>query len=127
MYFHIKELEIPIYRGFLVVILTNNTEKLIELFPDFGDREPYAHTIYTEWKNRQGFVIILNLKNSFRKIYHGSITHECIHAAHMIARARGIEPDFYNDEPITYLAEFIADEVYELMSQKRLFASYKKP
>lgn len=114
---HLKELEVPLYRGKLVIILTNDKEQLQKYIPDFEDEEPYAHTGLVNWKGHQGFVIVLNFENSFRKMHNGTITHEAIHATHLIAQKRGIEADFLNDEPITYLAEFITDEIYKLMTK----------
>lgn len=121
-YLHLKELEVPLYRGKLVIILTNDKEKLQKYIPDFEDKEPYAHTWLINWKGKQGFVIVLNFDNSYRKIHNGTITHEAIHATHFIAQERGLEADFQNDEPITYLAEFITDEVYKLMKKHKFEA-----
>lgn len=114
---HLKELKVPLYRGKLVIILTNDKEQLQKYIPDFEDKEPYAHTGLVNWKGNQGFVIVLNFENSFRKMHNGTITHEAIHATHLIAQERGIEADFLNDEPIAYLAEFITDEIYKLMTK----------
>lgn len=116
-HFFLKELEVPLYRGTLVIIFTNDTEQLKKHLPAIDDEEVYAHAVLTDWKKKAGFVIVLNFENSFRKIHNGTITHEAIHAAHFIARERGIVADFSNDEPITYLAEFIADEIYKLMDK----------
>jgi UDP-galactopyranose mutase len=121
-YLHLKELEVPLYRGKLVVILTNDKEQLQKYIPEFNDIEPYAHTYLINWKGEQGFVIVLNFDNSYRKIHNGTIIHEVIHATHFIAQERGIEANFINDEPITYLAEFIADQVYKLMKKNKFEA-----
>ncbi len=112
----------PLYRGKLVIMLTNDKEQLQKYIPDFEDKEPYAHALLINWKGTQGFVIVLNFENSFRKIHNGTITHEVIHATHFIAQERGIEADFLNDEPITYLAEFITDEIYKLMTKHKFKA-----
>jgi len=119
---HLKALEVPLYRGKLVIILTNDKQQLQKYIPDFEDEEPYAHTFLINWKGKQGFVIVLNFENSFRKIHNGTITHEAIHATHFIAQERGIEADFLNDEPITYLAEFITDAIYKLMTKHKFKA-----
>ena len=36
-----------------------------------------------------------------------TLVHECIHAAHFTLAAKGFKPDFYNDEPVTYLVQSI--------------------
>lgn len=36
-----------------------------------------------------------------------SLVHECVHAAHFTLALKGFKPDFYNDEPVTYLVQSI--------------------
>jgi len=116
-YFYIKELKIPLYRGRMVIIFTNDTVRLKKHIPSFNDEYIYAHTLLTNWKGEQGFIIVLNFKSKYREIHNGTITHESIHAADFIAQERGIVPDFSNDEPIAYLAGYITDEIYKLMDK----------
>lgn len=122
-YFYKKQKEVPLYRGWLVVIITNDQDKLQRQIPKIAVQELYAHTWFTpNWDGRRGFVIILNFHNSFRKVHNGTISHEALHAAHFIADSVGIDANFDNDEPITYLIEWIVDEVYELMHKHNLQA-----
>ena len=79
--------------------------------------EIYAHSWFESYKGREGFIMILNFENDFRKITHGVIVHEAIHISNYIALERDIDPDFENDEPIAYLAEWITDEVYKFIKK----------
>ena len=120
-YLHIKEIKIPIYRGSLIITLTNSAKKLQKYIPDFEDRDIYAHSYLADYKGTQGYYIILNFDNKYRKIKHGTIAHEAaVHIPNFIAINRGIEPDFVNDEPIAYLAEWITDNVYKFLSKHKM-------
>lgn len=114
-YLYKKEIKIPLYRGKLIVILTNDKIKLQKYIPDFGDDEIYAHSILSSWYGSDGFIVILNFNNKHRKIHFGTITHESVHLSHFIATERGFIADYKNDEPITYLAEWISDEIYKFI------------
>lgn len=116
-YLYIKEINIPIYRGCFVIIITNSQTKLKKYLPDFPNEEIYAHSWCVKYKREQGFIMVLNFENDFRKIKHGVITHEVIHIAHFIAEYRAIDPSFTNDESIAYLAEWITDEVYKFIEK----------
>ena len=120
-YLHIKAVEVPIYRGYFVIILTNSQKKVVKYLPEFKGRV-YAHSWFATYRGQQGFYIVLNFDNEVRKIKHGVITHEAIHTAHFIATERGIEPDFSNDEAIAYLGEWITDSVYKFI-QKHKFSA----
>lgn len=120
-YLYRKDKPIPLYRGALVIVLTNSKKKLKNHLNDFGKGGIYAHSILSSYKGRQGFFLILNMHNKYRKIKHGIITHEAIHIAHFIADLRGIKPDHNNDEPITYLSEWITDQVYKFIKSKEMY------
>lgn len=121
-YFYKKVLPIPIYKGKLVIIFSNNLKKISETVPRFKEEELYAHALYRNWKGTEGFIIVLNFHNPSRKITHGVIAHEALHVVNFLAQSRGIEADFTNDEPLTYLLEWTVDEIYKYMKQKRLNA-----
>lgn len=48
-----------------------------------------------------------------RKNDHGTIAHECLHAAMETLSARGVKCDYDNPEPLTYLHGWIVDKCYE--------------
>ena len=116
-YLHKKTIGVPLYRGNLMIILTNDKKHLQKYLPEFRNIGIYAHTWCCNINKIESFVIVLNFDNSFRKIHNGSIAHEALHAANFIAKDRGIESDLENDEPIAYLTEWIVDEIYEFVNE----------
>lgn len=112
-YLHMKSYEIPIYRGSLVVILTNSKARLQKHLPAFDRDVIYAHSWFDNFKGRQGFFVIFNFDSEYRKITHGAVTHESLHITHFIASRRGLMADFDNDESLAYLSEWISDKMYE--------------
>ncbi len=116
-YFYIKTLDIPIYRGKLVYIISNDVERLKINIPKFSDNEIYAHTYFREYCGKQGFYIILNFSSKYRNILHGTIAHECLHATNFILRDRGLELSVEGDEAQAYLLDYIVDKLYEFVKK----------
>ena len=112
----IYEADIPIYGGTLVVILESIAKNVKKYIKNFNKTEVGAHTWHREWKGKEGLVIILNPK----KLTHGSVAHEALHAADFLADDRGFVPDFNNDEPVAYLIAWIVDEVYHALEKKNI-------
>jgi len=121
-YLHKQDLILPIYRGHFVTIITNDFDKIKKIDPEFrGDQSTlYAHSIHMPWgKNkRDGYVIVLNFDNPSRPLYPGTIAHETVHIANMVAGSRGVIADFENDEPIAYLVEWLTDQVHYFINKK---------
>jgi len=117
-YIHIKEQYIPIFRGKLVIILSNSVKRVKKHIPDFGHSELYAHAILQDWHGIEGYIIVLNFDNKERQIFPGAIAHEAVHCAHMLADCRDVVADFENDETIAYLVEWITDEAYKFVYEK---------
>ena len=56
-----------------------------------------------------------------------AISHECNHAAMHILRQHGVEIDVYNQEPLTYLQEYILSKILEFTESKKVeFLMYNK-
>lgn len=117
-YIHVKELEVPLYRGKLVIILTNDRDLLLKKVPTFSSNALYAHRYVADWKGFVGYIIILNFHNKFRGITNGTIAHEALHAAGAILHERGVDASFVNDEPITYLVDWITDEIHKEVNRR---------
>ena len=118
-YTHISERKIPIYRGTLIIILSNDSQKVSDKI-NYSLDEVYAHSFIVDWHGMEGFLCLLNLHSKQRKIYHGTIAHEASHLAHFILQERGVKEDFENDEPVAYLVEWITDEIYKEIKKKKL-------
>ncbi len=120
-HFYVRSINIPIYKGRLIIILTNDSKMLNSHVPEFENvkEEVYAHTFYTSWDESQAFVIALNFKHKV-KITHGIIWHEVLHVVNYIANYVGIEHDVNNDEPMAYLGTWITDEVYKFINKQNI-------
>jgi len=120
-YLHIKATEIPLYRSKLIIVLTNSKDKLSKYLPDFALENDaiYGHAWMDNYKGFQGFYMILNFDNPYRDLKHGCIAHEAMHLVHYLAEERGFQSDFNNDEPLTYLIEWITDEAYKFINKHK--------
>lgn len=125
----LESFEIPIYRGKLVVLISDKLHEVKKYLPNFKESFPegnvktiYAHSIVDNFRDREGYYIVLNFKNKYRKIKHGTITHECVHIANMLLSGRGVVADFNNDEAHAYLSEWICDRVYKVFKRNGLKA-----
>lgn len=119
-YHYVKEIEFPLYRGVLVVMLSNDLDLVRKDIEEFKLEDIYGHTINVNWKGNNGFVVLLNLDNDYRKTHHGTIAHEAIHATNMLLDSRGVLADFNNDEAQAYLLEWVVDEIYRFISEKEM-------
>lgn len=111
----VKHTTIPIYRGSLIVLLTNDVEEVKKYCPEFSKQDIYAHAVNASFDGIDGYFIILNPKSEYRQLTHGVIAHEVLHVVNMISINRGIECDLNNDEPIAYLTEWVCDFVYSAL------------
>ena len=118
-YLFLKSTPVPLYRGSLVVVLTNSTNDLKKYIPPWKDEIIYASAWLYTFKKKQGYFIILNFDNKYRKIKNGTITHEALHAAHFILNDRGIKASHKHDEALAYLVEWITDQVYKFVKKNK--------
>lgn len=113
---------IPIYRGHLVVAVGDDIEKLQDRFPGcrFG-KDIYAEVHFpVTWKGHESVLVIFNPKNPGRKLTHGCIAHEAIHAANFILAERGVECHPRNDEPLAYLTEWMVDKINSVLKKNKI-------
>lgn len=113
-YFKIKTKSVPLYKGELVLVVTNHKKKVRKMFPksfDKGD-EPYAHAIEGNYKGHMGYHVVLNFDHSFADMTYGTVSHEAYHITSFIADKVGILHDPDNDEAMAYLNGWIADQLY---------------
>lgn len=122
----VKEINIPIFRGVLVVILSDLNEEVENITGKEHDGHfVYAECVKTVWDvsydgdevtHRDAYCVILN--NKFKggvKIH--DIAHECLHVTHMILQDTGVTPDFNNDEVECYLMGWIFEQVYDFYKE----------
>ncbi len=116
---HIKKTDIPLYRGKLVIIITNDDDKLKKYLPDFKGII-YAHSWNTNvdsYTGVTGYTVVLNFNSPFRDVTLGTIVHEAFHIVNFIAADRGIKSDFENDEALSYLIEWVVEEIYSFIKK----------
>ena len=121
-HYTLKAEKIPIYVGYLVLILSNDVKKLSKKFPRYidDDENLYANTIRDYYKDWRGFYVILNFKNKYSKITHGVIAHEAYHVTSFLAEAVGMRHDPANDEPMAYLHEWVITQLYKWIDEEGL-------
>lgn len=117
-YCYFKSIQIPLYGGKLVVIISNNGDKIKKLIPTFDNINIYAHTYSHPYKEKWGYFVIFNFNNKYDKITYGTIVHEAIHACSFLFDHRGVRADFKNDEPVAYFVEWVVDEIYKFIKAK---------
>lgn len=122
-YLHKKAINIPLYTGKLVLIISNDIEKVqnkydILLFADFI----YAHATKVNENGKTGYAIILNFDYTI-SLTHGDIAHEALHIAIDIAEHHNVETDA--QEPMAYIVGWVVDEVYKFIEKHDFYKRLK--
>ena len=116
----VKLYEIPLYRGYLAVIVTDNLRKLKKLIPEYTRDDIFASTYLTTINEFRTVATIFNPTDSSH-ITNGIISHEAYHAASFILDFAGHVSEF-NDEPTAYLTEWCADRITENIPSEYIHA-----
>lgn len=111
----IKAIDIPIYGGKLVVILTNNADVVRKYYPDFEDDYVYAHAINYYYKGNKAYYVVLNTEG---KITNGVVAHEALHVVAYLFHYKGIDYDPDNDEPYAHMLEWVVEKIHEVLDKK---------
>jgi hypothetical protein len=115
MLLHKKSIKIPIYKGYIVIIISNSVQLVNEQFPYLDVKEEiYASTFSSQFKRYPSAFILLNF-NHDEKLDHGVIAHEVFHASNIIMKDRQLLPDVDNDESQAYLIQWISNQVYDFI------------
>ncbi|MDO6737078.1 hypothetical protein [Wenyingzhuangia sp. 2_MG-2023] len=118
-YIHIKRRKVPLYGGYLAIVLTNDLHLLkTKVDPNFSRDYVYAHAIHLNYKSRETFCIVLNIDSDQKNISPGVVSHEALHITSFIADTRGFVADFNNDEPLAYLQGWVTDQVHKFIKEK---------
>lgn len=125
LYHHRKIIKVPIYNDKVAIVFSNDKDTVQKYIkPDLG--ELYAYTVFGNLGEHKCTFLILNFDYDFCKITHGVIAHECLHVVSEILSSSGVKFDPDNEEPFTYLLEYITNEVYKYMSKKGFKVNYKR-
>ena len=110
------EKKIPIYRGMLVIIISDDITELKKLDPDFPYEDIYAHATHRDWNDNEGYIVILNPNNTRRGLTYGVVAHEALHLVHYLFDNREMPYTIENDEHACYILEWIVDEIMKVLS-----------
>ena len=117
--YHKKIVDIPIYYAKFIIHITDEIEKVNKI-TEMNDEEVYACAIYAEYKKGEcGYHVFFNPSLSDPMTY-GIIAHECMHSVFQLFKRRGIEIIFENQEPTTYLLEYLVDQVVKFFKEKKI-------
>lgn len=119
---YIKDIKkVPIYGGYFITIITDDVEKLNKDIKSSSSIDDVgAHTIFGAYKGIQAFILIFNPNHPHMGISNGVIAHEALHAVNFLAENRGFIPDFSNDEPLTYLIQWMVDNVNAVFNKHKI-------
>lgn len=105
-------IEIPIYKGNLIIMLTNDTSEVIARIMEWDDdKEIFAHSIYTDWEGTSGYVVLLNFHHDV-PITPGVIAHEAFHITEFILQTKGLPLTEGSSEAYAYLIEWVTNQIY---------------
>lgn len=117
-YLHITSKKVPLYGGLIVIVLTNSNKKLGKYVYMKPKEEHFAFCVPGNYRNQGAFYCVLNFNNKDGKISHGVIAHEAVHLANFILKDAGVRCDYNNDEPLTYLVQWITNRIYSFINKK---------
>ena len=110
---------VPIYKGKLIFIDSENNEKLRKMCPAILEEEDlYAHAVKGSYKGFMGYFLVID--SSRYPISPGTIAHEAVHIAMYIFETVGATVENDNPEPFTYLVGYITDEFHKWASKNKI-------
>lgn len=118
-----KIIKVPLYPGVIRFIISNDFELCSEKIKNFDDdrgKYVYGHSIWNNDVNDLNtFNLVLNFSHKGHPITHGIISHEALHITQFIAECIGSELNYKDPEPMTYLMNWIVDEVYIFCAENK--------
>lgn len=117
-YFHKKEIEVPYYRTLLIIVLTNDYERMKEFYPEYKEDDLFATTSYITYYGVHSVLVVLNFHSDVDVITNGIIAHEALHASNFVFDAICAPSDYDNDEPLAYLIKWITDQIHSFVAQE---------
>lgn len=115
-YLHKKVIDIPLYNGKLIIILSNSKEKISKYIEIEGDI-PWGHVVCDNYNGLQGYFVILNFDHPNFEMTHNVVAHEGFHAMMDLAENRDFRNPFKDHEPYAYLLGWMVDEIYKFMKK----------
>lgn len=105
----IKKVEIPIYYGNLIIIVSNDYSEVAKKFK----LQKYNVELFGafSWKERDKNDILNYYVCVDEKVSNHLVAHEVVHLVNFIFLEKGIELDRINDEPQAYLTGWIFKQI----------------
>lgn len=104
----IKRVDIPIYYGYLVIIISNDYRAVAD---KYGLKEAVENFGAFVWGNRNANGIMEFYVCIDEDCSNHLIAHEVVHLVNHIFLDKGIELDRHNDEPQAYLTGWLFSEI----------------
>lgn len=108
-----KNIKIPIYTGYLKVVLSDDFEHVCKKWDVDIDAAKSAAFVWTY--NNGGFVFCASFGPNVKL---SEVVHECVHLCSNIYDAHGIRPDIHNDEPQAYLTGWLFDRCHKILNKE---------
>jgi hypothetical protein len=113
-----KVLDIPIYKGKLIIVLCDDAKELN--LKGFDRKVLYAHAFVGEYRGYEGYYIILNPLNPHASLNSGTVAHESLHIVNMLFENRGVVYRLDEDEHACYLLDWITNSVHKFLKKENI-------
>lgn len=101
----VREVPIPIYFGTLVIIFTDELERLNSMYGTKIKEDDYDAVVFIDKPESNKVVVAIKKKDW------SVIAHETVHVVNAIFLSCHIELDRHNDEPQAYLTGWVVSEI----------------
>jgi hypothetical protein len=108
-----RKVPIPIYFGYLKIIITESYDQISKKYEMDIDDETYSGVFFYVKENDEYVIAI-------REVNWSVIAHEIVHCVNEIFINRGIQLDRHNDEPQAYLTGWITNQVDKFLKEKQI-------
>ncbi len=114
------KINIPIYHGFLVIIITTNLKKIAKKYnqESISNATDYDFdAIVFDKPNKKGITVYYYVQKA--NVSYGAIAHDAKHLVNKIFKDRGICLDLNNDESECYLLGWIVNQIHLHINKKK--------
>ena len=106
-----KEVSIPIYFGTLVMIFTDELEKLNPVYKTNIKEDDYDAVVFLDKPESDKVIVAIKRKDW------SVIAHETVHVVNAIFLSCNIQLDRNNDEPQAYLTGWVVQQIDDFLKE----------
>ena len=106
-----KEVSIPIYFGTLVMIFTDELEKLNPVYKTTIKEDDYDAVVFLDKPESDKVIVAIKRKDW------SVIAHETVHVVNAIFLSCNIQLDRNNDEPQAYLTGWVVQQIDDFLKE----------